>query len=156
MFHRWAALVLVLALCAMSPKNAAGQQSSKPREPGAGRLGKNYPNPFNPATSFPFDVDPDVCTDGSQIHVVSLQIYNLLMVPIAVPVLQGIQSTSTTPFPEEWRGQPLRNLRLGCGRYVGFWDGNLPSGKEAPSGPYIAQLFIDKKKAGTLKIFNGK
>ena len=27
MFHRWAALVLVLALCAMSPKNAAGQAS---------------------------------------------------------------------------------------------------------------------------------
>ena len=156
MFHRWAALVLVLALCAMSPKNAAGQtQSSKPREPGAGKLGRNYPNPFNPATSFTFDVDPDVCTDGSQQHVVTLQIYNLLMVPVAVPVLQ-VQSTSTTSVPSELVGQPLRNLRLGCGHYIGFWNGNLSNGKEAPSGPFVARLFVDKKLAGTIQIFNGK
>ena len=30
MFHRWAALLLVLALCAMSPKTAAGQATAQP------------------------------------------------------------------------------------------------------------------------------
>ena len=57
MFHRWAALVLVLALWAMSPKNAAGQgNTATPRGHGAGALGNPYPNPFNPEAHIPFTV----------------------------------------------------------------------------------------------------
>ena len=55
MFHRWAALLLVLALCAMSPKTAAGQSKSKPRGQGASGLG-SYPNPFNPVTNIYYNL----------------------------------------------------------------------------------------------------
>src|SRR5215208_489681 len=123
MFHRWAALVLVLALCAMTPKNAAGQtQSTKPREPSAGKLGRNYPNPVNPETRFQFDVGTDACIGTSEQHVVSLPIFNLLGVRVATPVLEGVTSTSITPIPPELKA-PLRNLRMGCGHYVAYWNG---------------------------------
>ena len=106
MFHRWAALLLVLALCAMSPKTAAGQSQSKPRGQGASGLG-SYPNPFNPEAFFPFDVRVDECTDGSRQHVVTLKIYNVLMQPIATPTLRA-SSTSTTPV-----SSPKREPSLG-------------------------------------------
>ena len=79
MFHRWAALVLVLALCAMSPKNAAGQtQSPKPR--GTSGFGQNYPNPFNPDTKiqlFVGDTTNNCANDRGQ-HVVSIEIRNIV------------------------------------------------------------------------------
>ena len=78
MFHRWAALVLVLALCAMSPKNAAGQTSKSPRGHSAGKLGANYPNPFNPDTFLPFTVGDSTCAPGSEEHVVTMQLVNVL------------------------------------------------------------------------------
>ena len=71
MFHRWAAPLLVLALCSMTAKNAAGQET-KPREQGAkGTLGRNSPNPFNPDTKIRFSVD---CSGGStsETHMVSM------------------------------------------------------------------------------------
>ena len=155
MFHRWAALLLVLALCAMSPKTAAGQQS-KPRGQGASGLG-SYPNPFNPEAFFPFDVRLDECTDGSRQHVVSLKIYNVLMQPIATPILQGASSTSTTPVPPGAASQPISNLRLGCGSYQGYWSGKMEgTGKEAPSGVYFASLIIDREKPIIRRIFLSK
>jgi len=69
MFHRWAALLLVLALCAMSPKTAAGQSKSKPRGQGASGLG-SYPNPFNPKTIINFQL--------SMFSSLSLKIYDVL------------------------------------------------------------------------------
>jgi len=157
MFHRWAALVLVLALCAMTPKNAAGQtQSNKPREPSAGKLKRNFPNPINPETRFEFDVGADACIGASERHAVSLHIFNVLSVQVATPVLEGVQSSSITPIPTSLQAQ-LRNLRLGCGHYVAYWNGKLDrSGKEAPSGPYTAALIVDGKLANTIKIFVSK
>jgi hypothetical protein len=152
MFHRWAALVLVLALCAITPKTAAGQVVKKPREQSGG-LGKNYPNPFNPETSIPFVVDS--CLDGSRQHRVTLRIVNVLSVPVATFVLRA-EPTSITPVPAGLVGAPISNLQLGCGVYKGFWSGFLPNGKEAPSGVYLAQLFVDGKPAGTQRMFNSK
>src|SRR5262245_15039527 len=114
MFHRWAALVLVLALCAMSPKTAAGQAQSKPRGQSARRGLTNYPNPFNPETSFDFDVGPveDCSKVGGQQFAVTLRIYNALMQPIATAKLKSTGSTSaSTPIPAGMVGQPLANLR---------------------------------------------
>ena len=85
MFHRWAALVLVLALCAMTPKYAAGQETQQtPRGHSAGAFGKPYPNPFNPEVFIPFSVDTTACTDGSQQHVVSIRILNILAQQVAI------------------------------------------------------------------------
>ena len=67
MYHRWAALALVLALCAISPKKAAGQRlaarAARPEGASAGTLGQNYPNPFNPDTYIPFSRSTD-CDGG--------------------------------------------------------------------------------------------
>ena len=90
MFHRWAALVLVLALCAMTPKNAAGQSTQSPRGHSAkGKLGSNYPNPFNPDTYLPFSVGPSGCVPGSGQYDVTMQLINVLGQLVAEPTLFG-------------------------------------------------------------------
>ncbi|MDB4915844.1 MAG: hypothetical protein JWM95_3488 [Gemmatimonadetes bacterium] len=130
MFHRWAALALVLALCAVPTKQAAGQQSTtQPRERKAGSLGQNFPNPFNPETRFPFNVE--LCEGGASTHVVTLKVYNVLAQVVAVPILEGVN-------------KPLQKLTLACGQYVAFWDGKvLGTGKEAASGVYTYVLEVD-------------
>lgn len=150
MSHRWAALVLVLALCAMTPKYAAGQTGSPPRGHSAkGGLGQNFPNPMNPETTIPFDVG-DVgasCVGDSQLHTVTLRILNPVVQEIAVPVLAGTSPTSTTSVPASLVGQPIRKLRLPCGSYNGYWNGKYGgTTREAASGVYIYQLFIDNER----------
>ena len=132
MYHRWAALALVLALCAVPTKQAAGQQTTtQPRERKSGSLGQNFPNPFNPETRFPFTVD--ACEGGTQ--VVTLKVYNVLTQVIAVPILEGAN-------------RPLEKLTLQCGQsYVAFWDGKVrSSGKEAASGVILYVLEIGKER----------
>src|SRR5436190_2321917 len=125
MYHRWAALASVLALCAMTPKHAAGQQTQQtPRGRSAGAFGKPYPNPFNPEVFIPFSVDADACTDGSQQHVVSIRILNILAQQVAIPVLAVLGNTAR-PSTTSATG-PLSNLRLGCGFYTGYWNGKIP------------------------------
>jgi len=156
MYHRWAALVLVLALCAMTPKNAAGQQPQQtPRGHSAGAFGKAYPNPFNPEVFIPFTVDTTACTDGSRQHTVSMRILNILAQQVAIPVLY-VGGNTTRPSTSSATG-PVSNQRLGCGFYMGYWDGKIPgTSKDAASGTYLLQLFIDGKLAGTSKIFYAK
>ena len=156
MFHRWAALVLVLALCAMSPKNAAGQTSGTPRGHSAGKLGRNYPNPFNPHTFLPFTVGDSSCAPGSEQHVVSMQLVNVLGQRISDPVLYGPNPTSTTSFPSALKGQAIRNVTLPCGSYIGYWDGKLPNGREAASGVIGVVWSIDGIPQETRKIFYRK
>ena len=147
MFHRWAAPLLVLALCAMQPKNAAGQTQT-PRGQSAGSLGKNFPNPFSDSTSIRFAVDTaGGCFDGSRQHAVTLRVVNALSRPVAHFIVKG-DSSSVTSVSSSLVGQRLENLKLGCGVYVGVWDGNLSNGKEAASGVYLAQFFIDGKLHG--------
>src|SRR5689334_25275295 len=158
MYHRWAALVSVLALCAMTPKHAAGQQTQQtPRgHSAAGAFGKPYPNPFNPEVFIPFSVDTTACTDGSQQHVVSIRILNILAQQVAIPILY-VGGNNTKPSPSASASGPMSNLRLGCGFYTGYWDGKIPgTSKDAASGTYLGQLFIDGKLKGTIKIFYAK
>jgi hypothetical protein len=157
MFHRWAALVLVLALCAITPKNAAGQtQSQKPRGHSAGGIGANSPNPFNPDTYIPFTVGDESCTGVSEQHVVTMRILNVLAQPVVVPQMWGSTGT-TAAISESLHGLPLTNVTLGCGTYKAYWNGRLTgSGREASSGVYAVQLFIDGQLIGTSKIFYAK
>src|SRR5262245_1883468 len=150
MSHRWAALVLVLALCAMTPRHAAGQTGSQPRGHSAkGGLGQNFPNPMNPETTIPFTVG-DVganCVGDSQLHAVTLRILNPVVQEIAVPVLAGSSPTSITTAPASLLGQPIRNLRLPCGAYNAYWNGKYAgTTREAASGVYIHQFVIDKQR----------
>jgi len=158
MFHRWAALVLVLALWAMSPKNAAGQgKTTSPRGPGAGAFGNPYPNPFNPEHHTPFTVGDSTCTDVGEQHVVTIQIKNVLAQLIAIPVLEGARSAVSSNSVSLDGRTSVSRLKLGCGSYTAFWDGNvMGTTKEAASGIYLVVLTIDGQPAGTQKIFNRK
>jgi hypothetical protein len=136
MYHRWAALVLVLALWCLAPESAAGQSVSadqQPRGRKSGTLGQNYPNPSNPETHIPFSI---ACGDGpGGESVVSVRIYNVLAQLVAIPVVQG-------------RGDPLDNIKLPCGDYVGYWDGKVrQTGREASSGIYIYELVVDGERS---------
>ncbi len=142
MHHRWAALVLVLALCAISPKSAAGQTSDTlPRGRKLGTLGQNYPNPFRPETFIPFTIDD--CNGAGGQRVVSLRIYNVLAQLVAIPVLQGAD-------------KPIANLRLSCGEYTGYWDGRLArSRRPAAHGVYVYELVVDGQRTSR-KMFVAK
>jgi len=157
MFHRWAALVLVLALCAMSPKNAAGQtQSQQPRGHGAGGIGGNYPNPFNPDTHILFTVGDPSCTGGSEQHVVSMRILNVLAQFVATPLLEG-GVANTSSIPGSMYGSPITNVKLGCGNYSAYWSGKIgKNNREAASGVYLVQLFVDNALSATIKIYYAK
>ncbi len=137
MYHRWAALALVLALCAVPTKQAAGQEAaSQPRGRKLGVLGQNYPNPFNPETKIPFELQYCEGTNGQ--HVVSVRIYNVLAQLVAIPKLEG------GPAPN----QPVSKLSLPCGQFIAFWDGKiLGSGKEAASGVYLYELTVDGERS---------
>src|ERR1051325_4433297 len=106
MSHRWAALVLVLALCAFTPKNAAGQSSKNaPRAQAKGGLGQNYPNPFNPETRIPFTVE---CSAGdTRLHVVTLQVINTLAQVVTVPTFEAVAPGSIGTAPSGVSGRPI-------------------------------------------------
>src|SRR3712207_2434403 len=99
MRHRLGAVAVLLALSALMPRLASGQQSSPPpppvprpsqqptqqkpdstpqarRERSLGfQLGQNYPNPFNPETKIPFRLGDESCTDTGRKYRVTLRIY---------------------------------------------------------------------------------
>ena len=158
MFHRWAALVLVLALWAMTPKNAAGQGKSKPRGHGAGSIGKTYPNPFNPEVHIQFTVGEPNCTDVGLQYDVTIQIKNVIGQLTAIPVLEGATSTVSAGAVSLNGGQtPISKLRLGCGTYNAFWSGDIiGTHKEAASGVYVVTVFVDGAVADARRIFNRK
>ena len=97
-------------------------------------LKENYPNPFFPATTIPFEIGPEVCSKGRQ-PVVSLKIYNVLVQVVAIPVLAAGSD------------ERVDSLRLRCGRYRSYWDGKYLDGKaEATPGVYYYQLVVDGER----------
>jgi hypothetical protein len=138
MMHRWAARLLVLALCALVPGRAWAQSQPSRKDLSTGsRLDQNTPNPFNPETRIAFGIGgfPN-CLDAGRQYRVSLRIYNVLAQVVAVPVLQGGAAGVAG-------GQPLDAVYLTCGEYTAYWDGKLRSGREAASGIYGYRLEVD-------------
>jgi hypothetical protein len=137
---RWAARILVLALCALVTRSAAAQATQQSsRDPASGSsLGQNFPNPFNPETTIPFSVGGSpTCSDLGRQYRVSLKVYNVLAQLVATPVLQGGSASVAG-------GQPLNNVLLTCGQYTAYWDGKyLANGREVASGVYMYRLEVD-------------
>jgi len=139
---RWAARVLVLALCALAARSAAAQATQQSsRDPVSGStLGQNYPNPVTHETTIPFSIggSPE-CSDAGRQFRVSLKVYNVLAQLVGTPVLQGGSSSVAG-------GQPLSNVLLTCGQYTAYWDGKyMANGREVASGVYMYRLEIDGK-----------
>jgi len=156
MFHRWAALLSVLALWAMSPKTAAGQApTTQPR--GQKSVRSPYPNPFNPEIHIPFPVEPvDGCADASRQNVVVVRISNILSQEVAIPVLE-VTPSSTTSVPPSLVGATLSNVKLVCGDYQAYWNGWVKgTTKQAASGPYLVQVFVNGKMTYSVRILNRK
>ena len=148
MKHRWAALMVVLALGALMPAHV-GAQGTTPtpptqRKPGF-ELGQNYPNPFNPTTTIPFAIgDVPDCVDTGRQYRVSLKIYNVLAQLVAIPILQG----------GDGAGQPIVNVTLRCGTYTAYWDGTyLNTSQEVASGVYLYRLEVDGRAVVKKMIF---
>jgi hypothetical protein len=108
-------------------------------------LGRNYPNPFSPATRIPFTVgDPPACTNSGRRYQVNLKIYNLLAQLVAVPVMaEGSGSASGGDSPV---GRPVQSMMLPCGQYTAYWNGmDLGSTHEVASGLYLYRLEVNGK-----------
>jgi hypothetical protein len=122
----WTGLLLGLTVGMAAP---AAAQVRPP--PPIFELGDNFPNPFFPATSIPFVLKPEACTDG-HIPSVTLQIYNVLVQVVAVPELQS------------GGRERVRDLRLRCGTYVAYWGGRyLADDREVTPGVYYYRLTVD-------------
>ena len=94
-------------------------------------LGENYPNPFYPSTTIPFDIRPEVCARGYR-PLVKLEILNVIAQVVAVPVVAENQT------------QRLDGIRLGCGGYKAYWDGKYLDGqREVMTGVYWCRLVVD-------------
>lgn len=119
--------------------------STKHQEGALLALGRNYPNPFSPATRIPFTVgDPPACSNSGRRYQVSLKIYNLLAQLVAVPVMEegsGSSGAGDSPL-----GHPVQSMSLPCGQYTAYWNGmDLGSTREVASGLYLYRLEVNGK-----------
>ena len=157
MFHRWALSrpALGLVACVLFAPRARSQAPSQRAGEGhhRGVLRQNDPNPFSRRTTISFRIGDDDCAPGTQHHVVTLRIYNILSQVVAFATLADStaavdSSAPTTP------SRPITNLTLACGTYLAFWDGTRPPpvGREAPPGVYMYQLLIDGHPTGMRKM----
>jgi hypothetical protein len=86
-----------------------------------------------------------------------MRILNVLAQTVAIPVFEGAAPNSLVNVPASLNKQPVSNLRLPCGDYNAYWDGNYQgTTKEAASGIYIVWYTVDGGKALTRKIRNSK
>jgi len=111
----------ILAEFGYSPTGVKEEDVSLPE---SYSLSANYPNPFNPATTIPFQVGGSQFMVNRPIHT-SLKIYNIL-------------------------GQLVRTLvdeEKVPGNYKVIWDGKDNSGKEVGSGIYFYQLRTEEYTA---------
>jgi hypothetical protein len=86
-------------------------------------LGSNYPNPFNPSTSIPYDVP--VARDGAVVRLDVLDIRGRLV--------RTLVSSS----------QP-------AGQHLAVFDGRDDAGNSLPSGSYLARLRVDGQEQARL------
>jgi len=152
MVHRWASPIGLLA-CALFASRAWSQLPDQRSKTGhrRGVLGPNEPNPFSQETTIPFTVGDASCPAGTERHVVTLRIYNILSQIVAVGAL--VDSTAGDPSGNRVTFRPLSNLPLSCGDYAARWDAkHSHNDREAAPGVYMYQLLIDGHPAGMRKM----
>jgi hypothetical protein len=124
----WPTLVLGLTLAAAPVAGQVGAPRVELRE--------SRPNPVTTSTTISFVLRAEVCAKG-HVPTVSLQIYNVLVQVVAVPVLAGDIGEAR---------QPIANVKLPCGEYEAVWDGRLKDGRLAQTGVYYCQLIVDGQR----------
>ena len=153
MVYRWAPAALGMVACMINASAAAGQATDQRAERShrRGVLAQNEPNPFSSQTTIPFSVGDADCAAGTQQHVVTLRIYNILSQIVAIATL--VDSTNTDQSTATGLARALSNLSLSCGHYVARWDGKHASdSRDAAPGVYMYQLLVDGHPAGMRKL----
>ncbi|MBA2627861.1 MAG: hypothetical protein H0U85_07595 [Gemmatimonadales bacterium] len=94
-------------------------------------LKENYPNPFYPSTTIPFEIRPEICSAGYK-PLVRLEVRNSIAQLVAIPTVSA------------YGAQRLDLVRLACGEYRAFWDGKYLDGQqEVTTGVYYYRLTVD-------------
>ncbi|HEY4056995.1 MAG TPA: hypothetical protein VGM39_10310 [Kofleriaceae bacterium] len=140
-------------MCALIASRAAGQVADQRAEDSRRRgvLGQNQPNPFSRETTIPFTVGDGDCSAGTQHHLVTLRIYNILSQVIATPML--VDSAATDPPSAPSATRALSSLSLSCGSYFARWNGkHARNNREAAPGVYMYQLIVDGHPSGMKKM----
>lgn len=152
MIYRWASPALGLLASVAMATRATGQVPDQRADSNRrwGSLRQNEPNPFSRETTIPFVVGGGDCAIGTQHHVVTVRIYNILSQIVGSPVLMDSTSTDTSTAPTK---RLVTNLALPCGEYVARWDGKHGrNARDAAPGVYMYQLVIDGHAAGMKKM----
>jgi hypothetical protein len=129
--------VLILACCLLLPPSVWSQDSRGPPQASGTRgfrLGENYPNPVNPETWIPFELDEEVFRE-SGVAIVTIRIVNPLAQTVAIPTAV-----------EHPAGRDIRIEGLAYsvpGHKVAYWDGRDHRGRLAPTGVYYYQMVVN-------------
>ena len=125
--------VVLLLLALLSPDGLLAQTKGR-----GFSLKGNYPNPFNPTTTIPFELLPELFEQGKP-ATVSIRIYNVLEQLVAVP------KAMRHPRGD---GLPVENLEYNqAGSYEAYWDGTDRTGRKVASGIYYYVLVVNGEKA---------
>jgi hypothetical protein len=130
-------LILFLLAGLLSPPCLQAQESRSPPEAETPRgfyLEQNYPNPVNPETWIPFELEESLFADDDSV-IVTIRIFNILSQVVAIP--NAIDHSS---------GEEVRIMSLPYrepGRKIAYWDGKDTMGRRVPSGVYYCQLVVN-------------
>ena len=134
----WGVLLLtVLAFvpAALAAQDAGGDAPSRTSDSGF-ELQQNYPNPFNPTTRIPFRLDPRLFEQGRTV-VVSMQVFNVLLQPVAVPTAMNHPEGAVRIDRLEYTAP---------GQYEAFWDGIDRNGRQVASGMYYLSIIVNGER----------
>lgn len=130
-------LILLLLAGSLSPPRLRAQnwEDGPPPEAVEGfSLEQNYPNPVNPETWIPFQLEDRLFETGDSV-VVTIRIFNILRQVVAIP--EALDHPS---------GRRVRVINLAYpdgGRKIAYWDGKDTAGRRVPSGVYYCQLVVN-------------
>jgi hypothetical protein len=95
----------------------------------------NYPNPFNPETRITFCLEDELFQGDRPVRV-TIQIYNVLLQQVAVPVALYYEGGPNRPMTA------LEYTSPGC--FEAYWDGrDMRNGQEVPSAVYHMRLVVE-------------
>jgi hypothetical protein len=134
-------VVLLLGLGMFATPTMA-QSSSSTRDRGF-QLQQNFPNPFNPETTIPFDLFPAMFESGKPV-VVTIRIFNVLHQPVAIPTALNHPAGN---------GTAVENLEYASpGTHLAYWNGLDRDGRKVASGLYYVLLEVNGRRATPIKI----
>jgi hypothetical protein len=107
------------------------------------QLQQNFPNPFNPETTIPFDLFPAMFENGKPV-VVTIRIFNVLHQPVVVPTALNHPAGNGTAVESLEYATP--------GTHLAYWDGLDKDGRKVASGLYYVLLEVNGRRATPIKI----